>query len=67
MTVAQQLRAERTRLNLTRAQTSAILQDVSESWVIKAEGGEREPHVWMQAEALRRLRAIKTREGHHRN
>lgn len=60
MTFAQQLKSERERLGLTRAQASAILRDVSASWIDKAESGVREPHVWMQAEALRRLRAEKS-------
>ena len=58
MSFAEQLKTERERLGLTRAQASAILRDVSASWIDKAESGVREPHVWMQAEALRRLRAI---------
>jgi transcriptional regulator with XRE-family HTH domain len=60
MSFAEQLKAERERLGLTRAQASAILRDVSASWIDKAESGIREPHPWMQAEALRRLRAQKT-------
>jgi hypothetical protein len=59
MSFADQLKAERERLGLTRAQASAILRDVSASWIDKAESGVREPHVWMQAEALRRLRVRK--------
>ena len=59
MSFAAQLKAERERLGLTRAQASAVLRDVSASWVDKAESGVREPHVWMQAEALRRLREQK--------
>jgi transcriptional regulator with XRE-family HTH domain len=60
MSFAAELKAERDRLGLTRAQASAILRDVSASWIDKAESGIREPHPWMQAEALRRLRAQKT-------
>jgi transcriptional regulator with XRE-family HTH domain len=60
MSFAAELKAERERLGLTRAQASAILRDVSASWIDKAESGIREPHPWMQAEALRRLRAQKT-------
>ena len=60
MTFAQQLKAERERLGMTRAGAAAVLKDVSESWIVKAEGSLREPHLWMQAEALRRLRAQKT-------
>jgi transcriptional regulator with XRE-family HTH domain len=59
MSFAQKLKQERERLGLTRAEASAFLQDVSASWIDKAESGTREPHVWMQAEALRRLRASK--------
>jgi len=58
MRFADQLKVERERLGLTRAQAAAILRDVSASWIDKAESSVREPHVWMQAEALRRLRAI---------
>lgn len=57
---ATELRAERKRLGLTRAAAAALLEDISTSWLEKAESGEREPHPWMQAEALRRLREIKT-------
>jgi len=60
MSFAAELKKERERLRLTRAQASAILRDVSTSWIDKAESGIREPHPWMQAEALRRLRAQKT-------
>lgn len=60
MSFAAELKKERDRLGLTRAQASAVLRDVSASWIDKAESGVREPHVWMQAEALRRLRALKT-------
>lgn len=56
MSFAQDLKKERERLGLTRAEASAFLRDVSASWIDKAESGVREPHVWMQAEALRRLR-----------
>jgi transcriptional regulator with XRE-family HTH domain len=59
MTFAEQLKSERERLGLTRAQASAFLRDVSASWIDKAESGVREPHPWMQAEALRRLREQK--------
>jgi predicted transcriptional regulator len=59
MSFAEDLKKERERLGLTRDQTAAILRDVSASWIVKAEGGLREPHPWMQAEALRRLRAQK--------
>jgi predicted transcriptional regulator len=59
MSFAEELKAERERLGLTRAQASAVLRDVSASWIDKAESGVREPHPWMQAEALRRLRAQK--------
>ncbi len=60
MSFAQELKQERERLGLTRAEASAFLRDVSASWIDKAESGIREPHVWMQAEALRRLRASKS-------
>ena len=60
MSFAAELKAERERLGLTRAQAAAILRDVSASWIDKAESGVRDPHPWMQAEALRRLRAQKT-------
>ena len=59
MNFAQQLKAARDRLGLTRAGAAAVLRDVSESWIVKAEGSLREPHPWMQAEALRRLRKQK--------
>ena len=59
MSFAEDLKKERERLGLTRAQASAVLRDVSASWIDKAESGVREPHVWMQAEALRRLREQK--------
>lgn len=62
MTFAAQLLAERKRLGLTRAEAAAFLRDVSASWIDKAESGVREPHVWMQAEALRRLRSRPTPE-----
>lgn len=62
MTFGQQLKAERERLGLTRAQAAAVLRDVSASWIDKAESGTREPHVWMQAEALRRLRMLDEKE-----
>lgn len=62
MTFAAQLLAERKRLGLTRAEAAAFLRDVSASWIDKAESGAREPHVWMQAEALRRLRERPTPE-----
>lgn len=62
MTFAEQLRFERQRLGLTRAEAAAFLRDVSASWIDKAESGVREPHVWMQAEALRRLRSRQTPE-----
>lgn len=62
MRFADQLLQERKRLGLTRAEAAAFLRDVSASWVDKAESGAREPHVWMQAEALRRLRAAPTPE-----
>lgn len=58
MSFAKQLKKERERLRLTRAVAAAVLRDVSESWLFKAEKGLRDPHPWMQAEALRRLRAI---------
>lgn len=58
MSFAEQLKKERERLGLTRAQASAVLGDVTASWIDKAESGVRIPHVWMQAEALRRLRAL---------
>ena len=54
------LKQERERLGLTRAEASAFLKDVSASWIDKAESGVRVPHVWMQAEALRRLRECKS-------
>ena len=60
-TFADELKFERERLGLTRAGAAALLRDVSASWIDKAESGTREPHVWMQAEALRRLRATKKR------
>jgi len=60
MTFAEQLKKERERLRLTRAEAAAVLRDVSASWIDKAESGIREPHPWMQAEALRRLRERKT-------
>ena len=60
MKFADQLKSERERLGLTRAGAAAILQDVTASWIDKAESGLRVPHVWMQAEALRRLREQKT-------
>lgn len=59
MSFAEQLKKERERLGLTRAGAAALLRDVSESWIVKAEGSLREPHPWMQAEALRRLREQK--------
>jgi len=59
MSFATELKKERDRLGLTRAEAAAILQDVSASWVDKAENSVREPHVWMQAEALKRLRAAR--------
>ena len=59
MSFAEELKKERERLGLTRAQASAVLRDVSASWIDKAESGVRDPHPWMQAEALRRLRAQK--------
>lgn len=59
MSFSQELKKERERLRLTRAGAAAVLRDVSESWIVKAEGGLREPHPWMQAEALRRLRTQK--------
>jgi predicted transcriptional regulator len=59
MNFAESLKSERKRLKLTRAGASALLRDVSESWIAKSETGAREPHPWMQAEALRRLREIK--------
>jgi len=62
MSFAAQLLAERKRLGLTRAEAAALLRDVSASWIDKAESGVREPHVWMQAEALRRLRDRPTPE-----
>lgn len=60
MRFAEALKKERDRLGLTRAQAADFLEDVSASWIDKAESGAREPHPWMQAEALRRLRARKT-------
>lgn len=60
MSFAEKLKKERVRLGLSRAQAAAVLRDVSESWIVKAEGSLREPHPWMQAEALRRLRAEKS-------
>jgi predicted transcriptional regulator len=62
MSFAQDLKKERERLGLTRAEASAFLRDVSASWIDKAESGVREPHVWMQCEALRRLREAPTPE-----
>mgnify|MGYP000011737918 CR=1 FL=1 len=62
MSFADELRKERERLGLTRAQAAAVLHDVSASWIDKAESGVREPHPWMQAEALRRLREQKKPE-----
>jgi predicted transcriptional regulator len=62
MSFAQDLKQERERLGLTRAEASAFLRDVSASWIDKAESGVREPHIWMQDEALRRLRAAPTPE-----
>jgi len=59
MSFSQELKKERERLGLTRAQAAAILRDVSASWIDKAESGVRAPHPWMQAEALRRLREQK--------
>jgi transcriptional regulator with XRE-family HTH domain len=61
MSFADELKSERERLGLTRAEAAALLRDVSASWIDKAESGVREPHVWMQAEALRRLCATKKR------
>jgi predicted transcriptional regulator len=61
MSFAEQLKSERDRLGLTRAEAAAVLRDVSASWIDKAESGIRDPHVWMQAEALRRLRSMKKR------
>lgn len=62
MSFARELKQERERLGLTRAEASAFLRDVSASWIDKAESGVREPHVWMQGEALRRLREAPTPE-----
>ena len=62
MSFAHDLKAERERLGLTRVEASAFLRDVSASWIDKAESGVRDPHVWMQAEALRRLREAPTPE-----
>lgn len=59
MTFGEQLKAERKRLGITRAKAAELLKDVSESWIDKAESGKREPHVWMQQEALRRLERIR--------
>jgi transcriptional regulator with XRE-family HTH domain len=59
MSFAEELKKERERLGLTRAQAAAVLRDVSASWIDKAESSIRAPHPWMQAEALRRLRAQK--------
>jgi predicted transcriptional regulator len=61
MSFAEELKSERERLGLTRAEAAAVLRDVSASWIDKAESGAREPHLWMQEEALRRLRATKKR------
>jgi len=61
MSFADDLKAERERLSLSRAEAAALLRDLSASWIDKAESGVRAPHVWMQAEALRRLRSIKNR------
>jgi predicted transcriptional regulator len=58
MTFSGLLKNERNRLGLTRAGAAAVLIDVSESWINKAERGDRDPHPWMQAEALTRLRAL---------
>ena len=60
MSFSEDLKKERERLRLSRAAAAAVLRDVSESWIVKAEGSLREPHPWMQAEALRRLRAEKS-------
>lgn len=62
MMFSEQLLQERKRLGLTRAEAAAFLRDVSASWIDKAESGVREPHAWMQAEALRRLREAPTPE-----
>jgi len=60
MTFADQLKHERARLGLTRAEAASLLKDVSASWIDKAERGAREPHPWIQEVALTRLRSLKS-------
>lgn len=57
MTFADQLRAERDRLNITRHECAEIL-GVSYSWVEKVERGEREPLEITREGALARLAKI---------
>ena len=60
MKFSDQLRSEKDRLGITLAGLSAALQNISPRSIDHWLGETRTPHVWIQAEALRRLRAIKT-------
>ena len=60
MTFSDQLRSEKDRLGITLVGMAIVLQDISPRSIDHWLGGTRTPHVWIQAEALRRLRAIET-------
>lgn len=57
MKFAKQLHSEKSRLGLTLAGMVAELENVSQRTIEHWLNDTRTPHVWMQDEALRRLRA----------
>jgi len=60
MKFCQQLHYEKSRLRITLAGLAAALQGISTRSIDHWLGDTRTPHVWIQAETLRRLRAIET-------
>ena len=60
MKFCEELRAEKDRLGLTLVGLRDALQDIPPRTIDHWLADTRTPHIWMQAEALRRLRKIKT-------
>lgn len=60
MKFADELRSEKDRLGLTLAGLAETLRDIAPRTLDHWLADTRTPHVWMQGEALRRLRKIKT-------
>ena len=61
-TFAQQIRAERERLNLSQPETAALIPHLSHRMIAKWEAGGGEPPLWAQALLLAALAKAKPRK-----